>query len=164
MSTHTVEKTGPARVASRRAVVRGAAWTGAAVTIVVATPNIAAASHGEPHGTVSTLSIDRSINDANVHLVTWVIRVTNTGTAPISSLQATFDGVAGTTRLTITSSGGDWTGTGINTRTYGGVIPVGSSLDITVVFERSKNGTGVATASFLTGATAVGGPLGAIYS
>lgn len=46
------------RVASRRNVVRGAAWTTAAVTVVVATPNIAAASTHE-EGIVASLTVDR---------------------------------------------------------------------------------------------------------
>ena len=45
MSLHTSENT-TGRVTSRRNVVRGAAWSTAAVTIVIATPNIAAASTG----------------------------------------------------------------------------------------------------------------------
>lgn len=44
--------TAPTRAASRRNVIRGAAWTTAAVAVVVATPNIAAASGGAG-GTVS---------------------------------------------------------------------------------------------------------------
>ena len=43
MSLHTSENT-TGRVTSRRNVVRGAAWSTAAVTIVIATPNMAAAS------------------------------------------------------------------------------------------------------------------------
>ena len=44
MSVSTTQNSTMGRVASRRSVVRGAAWTTAAVTMVVATPNIAAAS------------------------------------------------------------------------------------------------------------------------
>ncbi len=49
------------RVATRRNVVRGAAWTTAAVTVVVATPNIAAASGGAT-GTAGATSAIRKGN------------------------------------------------------------------------------------------------------
>lgn len=65
MSLHTSENT-TGRVTSRRNVVRGAAWSTAAVTIVIATPNIAAAStmcqfagtrNGNGNGSAFTVTI-----------------------------------------------------------------------------------------------------------
>ena len=51
------------RVASRRNVIRSAAWTTAAVTVVVATPNIAAASTPPPQGTADQVGVRRQGNN-----------------------------------------------------------------------------------------------------
>ena len=45
---------------------------------------------------------------------------------------------------------------------YGG--SVGAYLDVTVVFRRSRNSTGTASASFLSGQTAIGSTLSAFYA
>ncbi len=82
------------RVASRRNVIRSAAWTTAAVTVVVATPNIAAAS--TPGAGCTVIGTRNGTN--------FFVRVTCT-TGSVTSVQigsvvATFNGVAYQAKLT----------------------------------------------------------------
>jgi hypothetical protein len=72
------------RAASRRGVVRGAAWTAAAVTVVVATPNIAAASHGGPHASATASgSVTRA--DGNGSVFSFNTTLTSTGNVALTN-------------------------------------------------------------------------------
>jgi len=154
MHSDTAQSGSIQRVVSRRGVVRGAAWSTAAVTIVVATPNIAAASHGEPHLELTTTSIQRSSGDANVHYVTWSFTLTNTGTVPLHGLTATVSEVTGVTALSVRTGGVSWTGSGVSSRTYG-TLEVGASIDVVVVFTRGNNSKGTATVNLVAGTPSV---------
>lgn len=75
------------RAASRRTVVRGAAWSTAAVTIVVATPNIAAATPGAaPQGSATGTST-RTDKTA-----TLASKLKNDGTQAMTGLTVTISG------------------------------------------------------------------------
>ena len=67
MSFKPAQITSLERVASRRNVMRSAAWTTAAVTVVVATPNIAAASTTPPQGSAVQVGVTRHGNDLVVN-------------------------------------------------------------------------------------------------
>lgn len=162
MSLSTTDHSTMGRVASRRNVIRSAAWTTAAVTVVVATPNIAAASPGN----AATVTYDATSSyvkgtGQTPDAVKWIITIKNTGTGPLS-LTGTF-GITNTTLkgapggLVVTSStpSGDvqWGGSADNaTRTF--TLAKNATTTVTVVFNRSGNasGSGKLSASFVSGA------------
>jgi hypothetical protein len=145
---------------SRRTALRGAAWSASAVTVVVATPNIAAAS--------TTLKLTsggayRSSKDNNTHYVTWTFTV-QAGSTPLTNLTASFSWVDGVAELAVTSGGTTWSGTGDTTRVYG-TVPANGSVTVTVRFTRKNNGNGTASVILSAGSpSAVIGTLSAGYT
>lgn len=74
---------------SRRTALRGAAWTASAVTVVVATPNFAAASGGVPSATVTTGTLVKCSVQSSKHVVGDYI-LNNTGSVPLTGLYVVF--------------------------------------------------------------------------
>lgn len=143
---------------TRRTALRGAAWTASAVTIVVATPDIASASTGAlepaPLITVEPGAARRSTNDRNQQSVIWPLRIT--AVSALQNLTVIFSGVSAVTDLTVTSGDVTWSGTGLTTRLYGNPLAVGDQLAVTAVFARSSNGRDPKViANFVTGSPAV---------
>ncbi|QBX55861.1 hypothetical protein EXE58_10585 [Nocardioides seonyuensis] len=137
---------------TRRTALRGAAWTAPAITIAVASPNVAATSHTGPEPTVTAVpgAAMRSSGDRNQQLVTWSLDVT-VG-APIQGLSVTFSGVSAVTGLTVSCPQGEWTGNGNSTRVFSAPLQAGDRLALTAVFQRSSNGRDASVvASFVTG-------------
>ena len=171
MSSKPAQSSSLERVASRRNVIRSAAWTTAAVTVVVATPNIAAASPGDAAAVTcgATSSYAKGQGQA-ADTVTWTITIQNTGNSALN-LAGTF-GITNTALLaapagltvtsTLASAPGTttWAGTSNTTRTY--TLPKGATATVTVKFSRQGNGnaSGQLSASFVSGssiATNLGG-------
>lgn len=142
MSLTTVEHA-PARAASRRAVVRAAAWTSAAVTVVVATPDVAAASGGLTGSAVSV----GIVRDTGAMTVVWDITVTPSVALAAGTLSVTFGGIAKTETLDVTSPSA-WSGSSTTTRTYPAAVAPGEPVRLTATFGRSANGSGTASATF----------------
>ena len=136
---------------TRRTALRGAAWTAPAITIAVASPNVAATSHEEPLSiTAVPGAAVRSSNDRNQQQVIWPFTVTIGSAMP--NLTVTFSGVSAVTGLTVTCAQGAWTGNGNSTRVYSSPLQAGDQLVVTAVFARSSNGRDAqVVASFATG-------------
>ena len=128
MSLQSVEKPGT-RVASRRNVVRGAAWTGAAVTIVVATPNIAAASGESGSATGSLRRLDKRL--------TFNVRLSNAGAKAIATPYVVLSCTSNTI-VAVSSLGENWSYTG-GKFTYSGSIPVNGWIPFTPVVDVNSN-------------------------
>lgn len=142
------------RTPSRRAVVRAAAWTAPAVSIVVAAPAFATTSPGAISGTATSIQAGRNIRDK---LVRWTLTFKNTGTQAITDLGVTFSGVTGVTSdgLAVTSGGLAWTGGGTATRSYPSAVASGDTITLVAVFTRGENEAGTATASFAASSPSV---------
>ena len=150
------------RVASRRNVVRSAAWTTAAVTVVVATPNIAAASTAAaPLATATSTNIVKW-SDKNIKHVTWTIRLTNTGTTPITDLTGSFtyadNSGSPATALSLTSTssvgGGSTTWGGASSslvKTYSKTLMPGETLTLTGIYTSDNNAAGNVSVAFAAG-------------
>jgi hypothetical protein len=148
---------------SRRSALRGAAWTATAVTVVVATPNIAAASGGTQAGLVSAQKppVKYSIKD-DKH-VRWDLQVTNTGTLPLTNFYVvfTFSETASTqpTQMVVTSTSSVLTGTqtwtesaGTLTATYDNTtVGLGEVINVHVDLGGVNNAAGTLTATFYAG-------------
>ena len=126
---------------TRRTALRGAAWSASAVTVVVAAPNIAAASGASV--TFVDSSAYRSSKDKNTHYVIWTFTI-RAGSAPLTDLKADFDGVSAVTDLTVTSDSTTWSDVGALSRMYG-TLPANGSLTVTAHFTRANNGNGTAS-------------------
>jgi hypothetical protein len=126
---------------TRRTALRGAAWSASAVTVVVATPNIAAASTGTV--TFADSSAYRSSKDQNTHYVIWTFTI-KAGAVALTDLKADFSGVSAVTDLTVTSGTTTWADAGEMSRVYG-TIPANGSLTVTARFTRTNNGNGTAS-------------------
>ena len=83
MSDQLTSQSRPSSGISRRTALRGAAWSASAVTVVVATPNIAAASPGQTPKGEAKGSVTRSGNNGAVF--TFDTKFKNTGTTAIKS-------------------------------------------------------------------------------
>lgn len=141
---------------TRRTALRGAAWTAPAITIAVASPNVAATSLGGPDPTITAVPgvARRSSNDRNQQQVIWTLNVT-AGTA-MQGLSVTFSGVTAVTGLAVSCDQGEWTGNGNSTRVFSAPLQAGDQLALTVVFTRSSNGRDAkVVASFTTGSPPV---------
>lgn len=126
---------------TRRTVLRSAAWSTAAVTVVVATPNVAAASPGTPlklsmSGSSNTR---RDIGNSGKDDLVWTFTIRNDGSSPIAAgtLRGVFNAPSATSVTSVTSASGTWT-SGI----YTGGIPVSGSIKVTVTFRRDITGPG----------------------
>lgn len=131
---------------TRRTALRGAAWSASAVTVVVATPNIAAAST-TPSWTNG--SAYRSSNDQNAQFVTWTFTI-QAGSTALTNVTAVFSGVSSVTKLVVTSGTSTWSGTGNTTRVYGTVAP-NEKITVTAIFTRGSNGNGTASVNLSAG-------------
>lgn len=132
---------------TRRTALRGAAWSASAVTVVVATPNIAAASGGTL--TFADSSAYRSSKDQNTHYVIWTFTI-RAGSAPLTNLKVDFSGVSAVTNLAVTSGSVEWSDVGEMSRMYG-TLPANESITLTVKFTRTSNGNGTASANVSAG-------------
>lgn len=151
---------------SRRSALRGAAWTATAVTVVVATPNIAAASGGTQTALVSAQNppVKYSIQD-DKH-VRWDLRVTNTGTLPLTNFYVvfTFAETASThpTQMVVTSTSSVLTGTqtwtesaASLTATYDNTtVGLNEVINVHVDLGGVNNAAGSLTATFYAGTPA----------
>lgn len=126
---------------TRRTALRGAAWSASAVTVVVATPNIAAASTGT--ATFSNSAAYRSSKDQSTHYVTWTFTII-AGSAPLTNLKADFSGVSAVSDLTVTCGETTWSDTGAMSRMYG-TLDANGSITVTARFTRTSNGNGTAS-------------------
>lgn len=126
---------------TRRTALRGAAWSASAVTVVVATPNIAAASTGTV--TFADSSAYRSSKDQNTHYVIWTFTI-YAGSAPLTNLKVDFSGVSAVTSLLVTSGATEWSDVGAMSRMYG-TLGANESLTVTAKFTRTSNGNGTAS-------------------
>ena len=148
---------------TRRTALRGAAWSASAVTVVVATPNIAAASPGQtPTGTASTTGSTRdgstltlkSLFTAGPQAVSGLTAIVTVGTGTISS---------------VTTPAG-WTRTGLSestaTYTYSGNLGGGAAAAFAPVVTLSSNPTTSVTSTInftwtVSGSASVSIPLNA---
>ena len=154
------------RVASRRTVVRGAAWTTAAVTVVVATPNIAAASTAALKPSVSVaFGTPEKYSVQNTKYVAWDIDVTSSNMDLTGlQLQLTYNQTGGGGTSTVDEvvvqsfapSGSAWTASvgteampASATATYTGIIAQGTTGHIHVQFRGSDNSAGKVSATLL---------------
>lgn len=130
---------------TRRTVLRSAAWSTAAVTVVVATPNIAAASTGiKITGSAAPGTI---VRNQGPKTVVWTMSFTPNQAIAAGSLMVTFTGVTSTTELAM-SPGVAWTVGGTSSATYNSAISAGQQVSFTATFTRSDNASGTATAAF----------------
>src|SRR5688572_30309034 len=123
---------------TRRTALRGAAWSASAVTVVVATPNIAAASPGQtPTGTASTTGSTR--DGATLSLKSQF----TAGPQAVSGLTAVVTVNTGTISSATTPAG--WTRTGLSgstaTYTYTGNLAGGAVAAFAPVVTLSSNPT-----------------------
>ena len=155
------------RVASRRNVMRGAAWTTAAVTVVVATPNIAAASTTGPVEPAVTITPDLptkySVNDTKY--VEWDIDVQCTNMALTGLvLQLTYNQSGGGRNARLDEvvvrnydPAGDWSASvtkATMTATASatcltGSVPQGTTAHLHIQFRGSDNSAGEVSATLL---------------
>ena len=162
---------------SRRSALRGAAWTATAVTVVVATPNIAAASVTEPPLLVGTLSgvtanpvkYNNPAN-ANVKHVKWDLRFVNTGNFDLTQLRilCTFQEQSPTeiTAFKIDSSTGVWSptaGAPLFDATYThftGPVEDNDVVLFTPDFKGANNSKGTLKVEIFEGTTKLGEAIG----
>lgn len=126
MSDQLTSQSRPSSGISRRTALRGAAWSASAVTVVVATPNIAAASGGSK-GTAGTTTAIRSGNTL------YVTSSLTAASAALSSVQArvtvSFDPVGASIKSTSAQSPWVTTGSTELTATFTAAsVPAGGTL------------------------------------
>lgn len=153
------------RAASRRTVIRTAAWTAPAVSIAVAAPAFAAASTDNKRGTLvgtgtppaTPIKYNDSAN-ASVKHVKWNLTFRNTGTVSLSALNIvcafTEQSPVEITAFTVTP--GAWTTGKKNstfTATYTGTVGVGGTLSFTPDFTGANNSKGTLTVMIYDGTT-----------
>ena len=156
MSLKPVDSTALDRVASRRNVIRAAAWTAPAVSIVVAAPAFAATSPVALTGPAVSIS---NVRNASSKTVTWTIDLTPSVAITAGALSVVFTGLTAVTDVVVQTGTTRWTGTGPSTRTYPLAITAGNTIRLVATFTRTDNSGGTSTATFtatsLTGAVAV---------
>ncbi|WP_299931016.1 hypothetical protein [uncultured Nocardioides sp.] len=176
MSDQLTSQSRPSSGISRRTALRGAAWSASAVTVVVATPNIAAASGGTAPLTF-TGALTTAINnetpvkyndrDSNsVKHVKWQdLRFANTGTGDLADLNIEIilsENSPTNVEFTVSSAGGVWTtsGSGRNfAATYEGVqdpLEPNDVLTFTPNFKGANNSGGSMTVRFFYGSVMLG--------
>jgi hypothetical protein len=181
MSDQLTSQSRPSSGISRRTALRGAAWSASAVTVVVATPNIAAATPGtaiEPSTTVTAgTPIKYSVQDAK--FVAWDIAVTCSnmdlkGLVLLFSYNQTGGGGAATldkVKVHNFPAAATWSASvtkpsmvATAAATYGGIVARGTTADIHVQFEGSDNSSGQVSVTVMaedsTGAQVVVGSTG----
>lgn len=175
MSKQLTSQSRPSSGISRRTALRGAAWSASAVTVVVATPNIAAASVTPPM--TFTGALTTSINNAtpvkyndpvasSVKHVKWQdLRFANTGTGDLADLNIKIilsENSPTNVEFTVSSAGGLWTtsGSGKNfAATYEGVqepLEPNDVLTFTPNFKGANNSGGSMTVQFFYGSVMLG--------
>ena len=144
---------------SRRTALRGAAWTASAVTVVVATPNFAAASDGVPSATVTTGTLVKCSVQSSKHVVGDFI-LNNTGSVALTGLYVVFtfsetaatqpSSMAVTSTSSVLSGTSTWSGSVSNlTATYPiGQVNLGETVSVHVDLGGVNNAAGTLTAKF----------------
>jgi hypothetical protein len=146
---------------TRRTALRGAAWTASAVTVVVATPNIAAASTVDLTGDV-TPGKPWKASEASIKHVYWEITVKNTSSLPMTGITVDFSFAdnGGGTPVSLTVTGGGSTWTIVNAAeliaAFNGTIPAGQSITFRADFVTPNNAAGNVSAIVMAGGTVIG--------
>jgi hypothetical protein len=165
MSSQLTEQSRLHAGVSRRTALRGAAWTASAVTVVVATPNIAAASVVDVTGVVTSGNPWKE-SDANIKHVFWDITLTNTSTVAMTGITVDFtfadNGGGLPVSLTVTGGGATWTVNNLTDliATFGGSIPAGGSITFRADFVTPNNAAGNVSAAVYAGGTLIGSTSG----
>lgn len=151
---------------TRRTALRGAAWSASAVTVVVATPNIAAASGGAS-GTGGTSTAERQGNDLEI---TSSLTAGPTALSAIQAVVTLSFAPAGPTIATATLKGrSSWTATGKTdfTATYTlGSLAAGAPVEFLPVLglNNASNVAGSFSIKYTWSGNATGSTVGGTFT